>query len=132
MPCPSPWGDAGYRLSQTRSVVGILAIGFVPVDLIGRVVHESVSYRAWCSITRQPRVTLRWRRGMPPRGFLAGPVWLKAIAIAAMMTFTSLDTGAQAAETPRKLAVISFGLFGDQGVFRSEATGAAQIVSNRF
>ena len=69
---------------------------------------------------------------MPPRGSLAGPVWLKAIAIAAMMTFAPLDTGAQAAETPRKLAVISFGLFGDQGVFRSEATGAAQIVSNRF
>jgi len=69
---------------------------------------------------------------MPPRGFLAGLAWLKAIAVAAMMTFAPLDTGAQAAETPRKLAVISFGLFGDQGVFRSEATGAAQIVSNRF
>jgi len=69
---------------------------------------------------------------MPPRGFLAGLAWLKAIAVAAMTTFAPLDTGAQAAETPRKLAVISFGLFGDQGVFRSEATGAAQIVSNRF
>jgi hypothetical protein len=28
--------------------------------------------------------------------------------------------------------VVSFGLFGDQGVFRSEATGAAQIVASRF
>src|SRR6266404_1964391 len=28
--------------------------------------------------------------------------------------------------------VVSFGLFGDQGVFKSEATGAAQVVANRF
>ena len=69
---------------------------------------------------------------MPPRGFLAGLAWLKAIGLAAVMTFAPLDTGAQAAETPRKLAVVSFGLFGDQDVFRNEATGAAQIVSNRF
>src|SRR5262249_47716334 len=27
---------------------------------------------------------------------------------------------------------VSFGLFGDQGVFRSEATGAAQVVAKRF
>jgi len=27
---------------------------------------------------------------------------------------------------------VSFGLFGDQGVFRSEATGAAQVVAERF
>jgi hypothetical protein len=69
---------------------------------------------------------------MPPRGFVAGLVWLRAIAVAAMMTFAALAIGAQAAETPRKVAVISFGLFGDHGVFRSEATGAAQVVSNRF
>src|SRR5215470_4214952 len=30
------------------------------------------------------------------------------------------------------MTVVSFGLFGDQGVFRSEATGAARIVANRF
>jgi hypothetical protein len=28
--------------------------------------------------------------------------------------------------------VLSFGLFGDQGVFRSEATGGAQIVASHF
>jgi hypothetical protein len=39
---------------------------------------------------------------------------------------------AHAAENPRKMTVVSFGLFGDQGVFRREATGAAQIVANRF
>ena len=69
---------------------------------------------------------------MPARGFVAALVWLEAIALAALVIFAPLDTGAQGAETPRKVAVISFGLFGDQGVFRSEATGAAQIVSNRF
>jgi hypothetical protein len=69
---------------------------------------------------------------MLPRGFLAPLVWLKAIAVVAMVTFALLNMGAQAAETPRKLAVVSFGLFGDQDVFRNEATGAAQIVSNRF
>ena len=31
-----------------------------------------------------------------------------------------------------KVSVVSFGLFGDQGVFRSEATGAAQVVAGRF
>jgi hypothetical protein len=30
------------------------------------------------------------------------------------------------------VSVVSFGLFGDQGVFRSEATGAAQVVASRF
>jgi hypothetical protein len=49
---------------------------------------------------------------MPPRRFLAGLVWLNAIVIAAITTFAPLDTGAEAAETARKLAVISFGLFG--------------------
>ena len=31
-----------------------------------------------------------------------------------------------------KVSVVSFGLFGDQDVFRSEATGAAQVVAGRF
>jgi hypothetical protein len=30
------------------------------------------------------------------------------------------------------VSVVSFGLFGDQGVFRREATGAAQVVADRF
>src|SRR5689334_9174465 len=37
-----------------------------------------------------------------------------------------------AAEDARKVSVVSFGLFGDQSVFRSEATGAAQVVAGRF
>src|SRR5262249_35734584 len=36
------------------------------------------------------------------------------------------------AQAPRQVAVVSFGLFGGQDVFRSEATGAAQIVASRF
>jgi hypothetical protein len=37
-----------------------------------------------------------------------------------------------ALEDVRKVGVVSFGLFGDQGVFRSEATGAAEVVASRF
>jgi peptidase C13-like protein len=48
------------------------------------------------------------------------------------LTLVPIVPTANAAENPRKIAVVSFGLFGDQGVFRREATGAAQIVANRF
>jgi hypothetical protein len=37
-----------------------------------------------------------------------------------------------AVEDSRKVGVVSFGLFGDQGVFRAEATGAAQVIAGRF
>ena len=39
---------------------------------------------------------------------------------------------AHAVEDARKVSIVSFGLFGDQGVFKSEATGAAQVVASRF
>ena len=38
----------------------------------------------------------------------------------------------QAVEDARRVSVVSFGLFGDQGVFRREATAAAQVVADRF
>jgi hypothetical protein len=38
----------------------------------------------------------------------------------------------RANEDARKVGVVSFGLFGDQGVFRAEATGAAAVVAGRF
>jgi Peptidase C13 family len=41
-------------------------------------------------------------------------------------------TPVRAIEDARKVGVVSFGLFGDQGVFRAEATGAAQVVAGRF
>lgn len=37
-----------------------------------------------------------------------------------------------AAGDAHKVSVVSFGLFGDQGVFKSEAAGAAQVVAERF
>ena len=37
-----------------------------------------------------------------------------------------------AVEDARKVSVVSIGLFGDQGVFRNEASGAAQVVAGRF
>src|SRR5947199_4031761 len=39
--------------------------------------------------------------------------------------------GASALAAP-KVATIAFGLYGDQGVFQREATGAASIVASRF
>ena len=52
--------------------------------------------------------------------------------IALSLTFAQPFAAAHAAENARKVTVVSFGLYGDQGVFRSEATGAAQIVASRF
>ena len=49
-----------------------------------------------------------------------------------LLTLAPTVATVHAAENPRKMTVVSFGLFGDEGVFRREATGAAQIVANRF
>ncbi|HLZ02850.1 MAG TPA: C13 family peptidase [Bradyrhizobium sp.] len=48
------------------------------------------------------------------------------------MTIAPSVSPVQAVENAGKLGVVSFGLFGDQGVFRSEATGAAEVVAGRF
>jgi len=53
---------------------------------------------------------------------------LIALALALGVTFATLH----AAEEHRNVTVVSFGLFGSQGVFRSEATRAAEIVAARF
>jgi hypothetical protein len=58
--------------------------------------------------------------------------WCSASLTAFFLTFAPMFAAVQAAEDLRKVTVVSFGLFGDQGVFRSEATGAAQIVVSRF
>src|SRR4051812_36359892 len=57
---------------------------------------------------------------------------LSGAVIGFFLTLAPTITSLHAAENTRKTAVVSFGLFGDQGVFRREATGAAQIVANRF
>jgi hypothetical protein len=58
--------------------------------------------------------------------------WLGAPLIALVLTIAPSVSPAHAVEDARKVSVVSFGLFGDQGVFRSEATGAAQVVAGRF
>lgn len=46
--------------------------------------------------------------------------------IALVLTVAPSGSPVHAVEGARKVSVVSFGLFGDQGVFRREATGAAQ------
>ncbi|MDI4236789.1 C13 family peptidase [Bradyrhizobium sp. Arg237L] len=52
--------------------------------------------------------------------------------IAFVLTIAPSFSPAHAVEDARKVSVVSFGLFGDQGVFRNEAIGAARIVAGRF
>jgi hypothetical protein len=58
--------------------------------------------------------------------------WLAAPLVAFVLTVTPTVSSVDAVEDARKVSVVSFGLFGDQGVFRREATGAAQVVAGRF
>ena len=59
--------------------------------------------------------------------------WLSAPLVTFLLTVSPMVAAEHAAaEHPRKVTVVSFGLFGHQGVFRREATSAAQIVANRF
>jgi hypothetical protein len=61
--------------------------------------------------------------------------WIRrrcALLVALMLTVALLVSPACAIEDGRKVGVVSFGLYGDQGVFRAEATGAARVVANRF
>ena len=57
---------------------------------------------------------------------------LTASLIALVLMVASSASLIHAAENARKVSVVSFGLFGDQGVFESEATGAAKVVAGRF
>ena len=56
---------------------------------------------------------------------------LKKPLVAIVLTIWSFSA-AYAVGGTGKVGVVSFGLFGDQGVFRSEATAAAQVVAGRF
>jgi hypothetical protein len=55
---------------------------------------------------------------------LVAPLVACAVIVAAAISPGHADAG--------KVGVVSFGLYGDQGVFKSEATGAAQVVAARF
>ena len=58
--------------------------------------------------------------------------WLGAGLIALALIFAPPASMVHAVGDAHKVSVVSFGLFGDQGVFRSEATGAAQVVAGSF
>jgi hypothetical protein len=58
--------------------------------------------------------------------------WVGAALIALVLTVMPSVSPVHSVEDICKVSVISFGLFGDQGVFRNEATGAAQVVAGRF
>jgi hypothetical protein len=58
--------------------------------------------------------------------------WLGAALTTFALTVSASIPAVHAIEDARKVSVVSFGLFGDQGVFKNEATGAAQIVASRF
>ena len=63
------------------------------------------------------------------------PRWISRIGaplIAFILTVAPSVSTVHAVEETRKVSVVSFGLFGDQGVFGSEAAGAARIVAGRF
>ena len=58
--------------------------------------------------------------------------WLGALLIVLVLTVWASVSTVHAVGDAHRVSVVSFGLFGDQDVFRSEATGAAQVVAGRF
>ena len=58
--------------------------------------------------------------------------WIGALLIALALTVAASVSTVQALGDGHRVSVVSFGLFGDQGVFGSEAIGAAQVVASRF
>jgi hypothetical protein len=61
--------------------------------------------------------------------------WIRRLGaplVALILTVGPLVSPVRAIEDARRVGVVSFGLFGDQGVFKAEATGAAQVVAGRF
>jgi hypothetical protein len=71
------------------------------------------------------------------RFVMMSKAWISLVArlgapLIAAVIVAAWNPPARAVEEYRKVSVVSFGLFGDQSVFRSEATGAAKIVADRF
>ena len=66
---------------------------------------------------------------MMPKSWISA---LGAVFIAFVLVVAPPASTVHAVADAHKVSVVSFGLFGDQGVFRSEATGAAQVVTQRF
>jgi hypothetical protein len=65
---------------------------------------------------------------------LAPESWINrsGAALIAFALIVGASVSVHAVGDARKVSVVSFGLFGDQGVFSREASGAAQIVAGRF
>jgi hypothetical protein len=57
---------------------------------------------------------------------------LITLLMAFVLTVVQSVSPAHAVGDAHGVSVMSFGLFGDQGVFKSEATGSAQVVASRF
>jgi uncharacterized caspase-like protein len=57
--------------------------------------------------------------------------WCRAASIGVVMALSVIGAGAKAAQ-PLRVDVVSFGLWGQQSVFASEAAGAARIVAHQF
>jgi hypothetical protein len=58
--------------------------------------------------------------------------WLGRLVVPLIALVLTIAPWVSPAHADAKVSVVSFGLFGDQSVFRSEATGAAQIITSRF
>jgi hypothetical protein len=58
--------------------------------------------------------------------------WFRAVVLVLVLAVALSASPVRAVEQSHKVAVVSFGLFGDQGVFRREAAGAAEVVAGRF
>jgi len=66
---------------------------------------------------------------------MTSPSWMRRLGaplLAFALTIAPPLSPVLAVEDAHKVGVVSFGLFGDQGVFSSEATGAAEVVAGRF
>ena len=82
-----------------------------------------------CKAARSIDVAIS-KRGfaMTPKSWIS---WRRALIALALIVAPPVPM-VHAVRHAHKVSVVSFGLFGDQGVFRSEATGAAQVVAGRF
>jgi Peptidase C13 family len=56
---------------------------------------------------------------------------VRAVGLCALLVLAS-GFASHAAEPSPKVTIVSFGLFGDQSVFESEAKGAARVLADRF
>ncbi len=64
---------------------------------------------------------------------MAFMLWRRAVAfISAAVLLACLGMQSAAAQAPVRAAVVSLALWSDGSVFRSEATGAAQIIARRY